>query len=123
MGNIITIEDLANHFRGLADGSIQPFESELGICNHISFLVDEGIVTEQFLSEFDEYINIERYYSGWDKFSGNEYYPVPSIDDDLTPEEEYELAYNTEGGMWEGTYGGLRKDLCLHIAKQLEKLI
>jgi len=122
MDKINTVEDLANHFRGLADGSIQPFEPEWGICTHIGILIDEGVVTEQFLAEFDEYIDIERYYSDWDKFSGNKYYPVPSIDDDLTPEEEYEIA-TEEGSMWDGTYGDLRKDLCLHIAKELDKLI
>ena len=119
MKQISDIKELADHFRGLSDGSIQPFEPGFGICEHISILVNDGIVTEEFLAEFDEYIHIEQYYSGWDKFSGDICYPVPATDELFSAEG----FYNYKDNLWEGTYGDLRKDLCLHIAKQLDILI
>ena len=124
MDKINTVKDLANHFRGLADGSIQPFDTELGICNHIDMLIDEEVIPEGSLTLFDEILSIDQYYSSWDKFSGDVYYPVPSTDTRLTSADMYDSVYYSEDcNMWTGEYGNLRKDLCLHIAKELEKLI
>lgn len=124
MDKINTIEDLANHFRGLADGSIQPFEPEWGICNHIGILIEDGTISEDFINKFDNCIYIDQYYSGWDKYSGDLYYPVPSTNELFSEEDMFHHTYDSEDcNMWTGEYGDLRKDLCLHIAKQLEKLI
>lgn len=119
MEQINDLEGLANYFHGLADGSIEPFSKRSGICDNISTLIEDYISTE-FMDEWDEILYIDDYYSKWIYFSGDIYYPVPDPMSMLTPKEAYSTMKET---MWTGAYGNLRKDLCLHIAKEIEKLI
>lgn len=124
MKQINTIEDLANHFRGLSDGSIQPTDTDFGLCSHIGDLYDDEVISIDVLDYFGGYFEVDQYFCTWDSFSGIMDFPVPSTIQELTPDDMFGYVYRTDTlSMWEGEYGDLRKDLCLHIAKELEKLI
>lgn len=118
MEQINDLEGLANYFHGLADGSIEPFKERVGICYNIGILIEECILAN-FMDEWERLLHIENYYSGWSHFSGDTQYPVPDPSGGLTPEQ----VYRGRTPKWKGAYGDLRKDLCRHIAKEIEVLI
>lgn len=125
MEQIKSLEDLSAHFYGLSDGSVNPFNEMSGICHQVDELFERGII-EEGLSE-SLYIGgafLDQCFESWDNFSGESAYPVPSIDQDfITAGDMFDSIIDDEGNMWTGAYGDLRKDLCRHIAKEIEKLI
>lgn len=128
MEKINTMQELINWFEGLADGSIKPFNVDYGICYQIDE-VYENYMTDELISKWDGLINLYDIYGSWDKFSGRHCYPVPApecedgVEGVTCPEAMYDYYSYNDLNMWEGDYGDLRKDLCRHIAKEIEKLI
>lgn len=128
MEKINNMQELINWFEGLADGSIKPFDNEFGLCSQIDDIYGD-YMTDEFIGECYDLIDMDDLYASWDKFSGRHCYPVPApicedaVEDITCPEGVYDYYMNNDLNMWEGAYGDLRKDLCLHVANELRKLI
>lgn len=125
MEKINTMQELIDWFEGLADGSIKPFDVECGLCSQIDGVYVD-YMTDAFIAEWDELIEMDDIYKSWDKFSGRHCYPVPAPEcEEFTtcPEVRYDHYLSNNLNMWEGEYGNLRKDLCRHVAKELSKLL
>lgn len=122
MEQINDLEGLANYFYGLADGSVEPFSKMYGICHQVDCLFDERFLSTDMLRNFP---SLECHFKSWGCYSGSLNYPVPSTggSSHQTSGSFYASMLSCEGDMWIGDYGDLRKDLCRHIAKQIEKLI
>ena len=97
-----------NYLRGLASGKSPLVVSE-GICVNLSDKCYKCVLDAHHL------ISYHAIY--WDKYSGDETYPVPSTDH-LTNSDAY--WYNIHSNLWIGKYGALRRDLCGFIADRLE---
>lgn len=118
---INNLEDLSAYFYGLADGSIEPFNRMYGICHQEDVLFENGTISIEMMDNFPP---ISDYISSWRYFSGSLCYPVPSTDDRYPMAGDmFDYVIDNNGDMWVGEYGDLRKDLCRHIAKEIEKLI
>jgi hypothetical protein len=125
MEQIKNLEDLSAYFYGLADGSIDPFNNMYGICYQVDELFERGIIEEDISESY--YLNelfLDQYFESWNGYSGEPAYPVPSTDEMYTTAGEmFDSVVDNYGDMWTGDYGDLRKDLCRHIAKEIEVLI
>lgn len=66
-----------------------------------------------------------KYFSEWEHYSGDPFYPVPGSSKDKSRDfarKSFTLAYPHKGGLgfWAGEYGSLRKDLLLFLIKSTE---
>lgn len=124
MKEIDTMQEFVEWLEGLADGSIQPFDEECGLCYQIEEVYD-GYMTYDFKDKWDDLIEIDDIYESWDKFSGIQGYPVPAPNNEegiLCPKDIYTSYAHNDLSKWEGAYGDLRKELCQHVANELRKL-
>lgn len=96
-------KEIVNYLRLIGRGDIEPAYSGTGICTNLSekfcYCVDVGV------------------FGGWSKFSGYYAYPIPSTEHGLSSDE----IYSRRAGMWSGSYGDLRKELCLWLADYYER--
>lgn len=99
--------DLIAHLHALGNGKIQPMNFEEGLCQEIK---------NKF--GYEALHHVHYFAPTWEHYSGNELFPVPDPDG-LTPAQ---IRYYKTRNLWAGSYGKLRKDLCIYIAKKLEKL-
>ena len=83
-----------------------PF-TNTGICNNLAVIMECKDIYWSFV--------VGCAAKSWPHYSGNPACPVPSHSC-ASPREAFE-----EGGLWEGSYGALRKDLCTHIANYLKE--
>lgn len=81
--------------------------SALGICTNLDIAID--------CKDIDWYFVVGCAARSWPHYSWNPVYPIPLIGYS-TPEEAFE-----KEGLWKGTYGELRRDLCKHIASYLKE--
>lgn len=84
MEKIDSSEGLVNWFEGLADGSIQPFNVDYGICYQIDE-VYENYMTDGLISKWDGLINLYDIYGSWGKFSYLGCFTHRSISTQSTP--------------------------------------
>ena len=83
-------------------------DASLGICPIVQRIMEPNSVQKMLKEIFRE----------WDKFSGDELYPVPSPrHKNSTPYNAYRKCYD----MWQGPYGELRRDLLNFTIAHLEK--
>lgn len=121
MEQIKSLEELANYFYGLSDCSVEPFDRLYGICHQVDCLFEEGMLSEYIEINFP---SLEKFFYSWSNFSGRVVYPVPSTDSNYPAAVNmFDSVLSRNGDMWTGAYGDLRKDLCRHIAKEIEVLI
>lgn len=81
-----------------------------GICSNLLGVVDTPLVF------------MRKYIQSWQYFSGCTAYPVPESKKEKEGYNKYVRA-KINGSIWDFNteYGQLRRDLCLHIMKELEK--
>ena len=120
---INNMQDFVEWLEGLADGTEKLFDEKFGLCYHIETVYD-NYMSEEFISKWDDLVAMDDIFSSWDKFSGIRGYPVPAPEgEDICPIVIYEHYNEYDLNKWVGAYGDLRKELCRHIAKELERLI
>lgn len=89
--------------------------SEVGICENLD--MNRGIDGYKIVKELSE---------SWDKHSNDEDYPVPAPDhyvgDPNRSGSSAEQCFYGSDFRWEGSYGDLRKELCVHLFEQLSNM-
>jgi len=89
---------------GLANGTIEPIDTMLGLCSCLS---EEGLKIPE----------MRQIMENWDSFSGSALYPVP----DPAGELDACTKYQSTSDMWGGEYGKLRKELCQYLADHIKE--
>lgn len=119
------MEELIKELRGLADGSIAPYDTNDGICTHMSDCEKEWYddwrrIIGRFMGQCLADSSFAKACESWEHFSGSLTYPVPCPE---FPREETYAAwmYKETENLWEGEYGELRRDFARHLADYLEK--
>jgi len=141
--------EVIEHLRGLADGSIEPECTELGICAELHTIMEKStgwsgtnplMISSIFATRLeDDHRAI--IYEGWEFWNGNIIYPVPHKNF-LDPFD----AYISTSNLWDGEFseweleqngivrrytdrckadrdhGILRLDLCDYLADYLEEM-
>ena len=104
--------ELIGHLENLGLGLAQPIAKQYGICHEMRMLAAVEIWPHT-KTEIDSLLR------QWDKFSGNDKYPVPHDGYDC-PEHAFNYA---ESEMWDSStqYGRDRMELCLFLADQMRK--
>lgn len=104
-------QELAQHLRDLGNGVIKPRHTSEGICRELQILVNEDRISPR------QRIYISILMRGWPKHSGSLTYPVRHswlIS---------ETAYHDTNNLWDNDeYGNNRRELCIWLADELEKL-
>jgi len=101
-------EELIEHLRELGDGDIQPQCLREGLC-------------DELITLFDTPYSVIHLAKSWDKYSGDAHYPVPH------PSKNSYAAYY--GGFYNGClwgnseYAENRRELCHHIADEIEEML
>lgn len=93
------------HNLGNADAS---FKSNHRVCL---------LFTRRFISELTELIPYS-VYNSWPHFSGNSSYPVP--DPNNPSQFSATIKFRDTHDKWEGEYGRLRREWCLHLARYFD---
>lgn len=118
------LKALSKFLMKLSKKRISIFDRDRGICELIHRKFDRGIFLETFIREM---------YVRWPYFSGNKAFPVPmpkvreaavraeicGIKYDKLLKEAAIISFCTSRNKWIGEYGELRRDLCRHIANEL----
>lgn len=108
------LEDLKNI------GKTKDFAPHSGICRNLSVLrnvrtLDMSICDRLYHIEvYDDVLNVM--FFTWNKFSGDLSYPVPNVNPQFSPQNEYYCS----NAIWNGGYGDLRKELLAHIIESIE---
>ena len=112
MSLLQAVNEYRKAYEDLSSGIKIPYYTEIGSCTAVL-----GIV-EGFGDRFslDNYIS-EEIAPHWEFFSGDTSYPIPSSDEDFTPERYYDRCPN----LWIGEQGIFRKVYCGYVASELEK--
>jgi len=95
-------EEIIKYLRELADGGM-PKNKIVGLCSNL-----DGFA--------GGYISISDYYESWPHYSGHWNYPVPATRKGFSPFAQYQ----SRRGLWIRKQGKLRRDLCRHIADEME---
>jgi len=95
---------IINHLRWLADGG-KPEYTTGGICLELKRKL--GVKYEELFP----------YFKSWEHYSGNIVYPVPATNKKYSVIEQFDYTQN----LWIREQGKLRRDLCRHIANEMEK--
>lgn len=108
----------------IADGdmNVEGWDYNVGLCTNLGRLCDDsidGTIMPQWAAD-------------WPHSSGAKYYPVPHTQEELQEmrslfpkqfyKNDHEIMYNgrkSQGTLYTGTYGELRRDLARHIAGKL----
>lgn len=98
--------DLIKHLRMLAEGG-EPTHKELGLCSELETQFPGRQLT----------LTINRLSASWEHYAGLTWFPVPSSHKHHDSASYYIRFKNK----WDGEQGRFRRDLCAHIADQLEK--
>lgn len=117
--SIEELTEVSTNLRAIGNCETEPYDLSRGICNHLNNAFDywmddydiaSGVVTELAQS--------------WSKFSGNDSYPVPSTFGEQRPSEAYNFHFDIWQNQWkDNTYGNLRRELCIHMADEIDKII
>ena len=111
-------QEVVDHLRGLADGSIEPDFAVFGVCYELKHFMGSSIMRNLNNRIF--------MYEGWEFWSNHDTYPVPH--ETLTAYR----AFNCIGNLWiedsnidadvDVRYIELRLDLCDYMADYLEEI-
>jgi len=93
---------IIKYLRDLADGGM-PGHKGLGLCSNLEWFAGG-------------HIHLSPKFKSWPHYSGMLVYPVPATNKGLTAE----IQYHRHIGLWIGKQGKLRRDLCRHIADEME---
>ena len=101
---------ISEHLRELGLEEIHPIRYSVGLCEEIECRFGVSVPEEFFKS--------------WDGFSGDSNYPVPAPQGyvDLYGTLASYKAYHMEQDLWIGEYGDDRRELCLHLANEYERI-
>lgn len=99
------MDEVVKHLRMLAKGG-EPRNKDHGLCSEIFASFGQP-----------EWRIIRPHFSSWEHFSGSRDFPVPSTHKHYNALEYY-MKFKQK---WLRKQGRLRRDLCTHIADQLEK--
>ena len=96
-------------YKEIVDLLVELKEGDLGeLCKRKNVSISSAMHCKASYDAFMLWYNTsDDVYDNWDKFSGDYMYPVPSPDENMTPEEYYYYTPNK----WGGEYGKLRMDL------------
>jgi len=96
--------EIIKHLRWLADGGMPSFPRS-GVCLELRERFSIG------------HIELEQFFASWKHRSNDPVYPVPSGNKKYDAYKYYYYSNNK----WGGKQGKLRRDLCRHIADEMEK--
>jgi hypothetical protein len=98
--------ELITHLKALGNGTQEPLDDRLGICYDIRERF--GRATKRLVCDLMD---------GWPKRSGDDSYPVPHA------EKYADFAFIECSILWTNDqYGDDRRELCLFLASELEKI-
>ena len=106
----VEAQALANYLTGLGNGEIIPENEASGICDLIVNTFNKAALT-----------TCKSHFTSWKLYSGSFSFPVPGYGHaDL---DEVDAFFFTADLWANDNYGDDRRDLCLHIAKEIEKTL
>lgn len=102
----MTKDEIVQHLLNLGNGIIKPINTRQGLCAELGRIIGTCAASKL----------ITKYAMTWEYWSGSEIYPVPhSI---IIASSAFALCVDK----WAyDEYGGSRRELCLHIARELMK--
>lgn len=84
--------------------------SRVGVCH----IINGATVGESCDEKYSHIIN---HYTSWEYYSGDPIYPIPSQKRGWSDGRDYRMS----GFKWMGKRGRMRRSLCRHIIKEIEK--
>lgn len=111
MKNVKHILAVIKHFNKLASGEIKPVSAVAGLCA-------EYFNRDVFDVETSHRLELRTYFKTWKHFSGQMSFPIPKTSKRFV--DSCDQFTNTKN-LWKGKQGKLRRHLCRHIVRKLEK--
>ena len=112
---------LCNHLVRLGEGKVTPLDLSMGVCNEI-----QNLLWTSYTENPESLLNFVRGISrNWKYFSGHLNFPVPVSRTLVGNAASARIAcesYHDLQNLWEGEYGELRREFCLFIVDELNKL-
>lgn len=119
-------ERIIDHLKGLADGTIEPLDTESGLCSELYYFIEEylGLSKPRW---FDfKCGHLRDTFKKWPKSSGSTAYPVPNPDCVVGEYfvDQAEDIYEERVNLWaDDEYGNLRRELCTFVADELQESV
>lgn len=102
---------LSDYLRALGAGTLKPTYLDGGICSNLvaTFKAPIGMPVR----------DVVHYGSRtWRHYSGVSRFPIPDPTGRRAPSDAYD---SCKVSLWDGLYGALRRELCLHLAGYVEE--